>query len=343
MHDLALPRIGYLHSWTSTQDEGWVRLAFDKLHVPYTYFGDNQVRRGNLRAKYDVIIYPSTGVDLSATAAPTGPPVPYKKTDATPNLATSPDQTDDTRGGLGQDGLRELVKFMNDGGVLITEGGTSSFLTQSGVTSGMSIDQQGDLYAPGSVIKAMLSDKTSPILYGYDNNSIGTMFVRSPLFGLTASPHAPTTNAAVRPGEPVGGGAMQPMSSAPRLTTLDGTGAPPAPAGGGRAGGAGFGGGGRGGGGRGGGPMPTAAQLGVTTQGAPRVIVSYPTDPNDLLLSGELVGGENLAGRPVVVDSEVGKGHAVQFANRPFWRFQTQGNFFLVFNTMLNWDHLGAK
>ena len=158
MHDLTLPRIGYIHSWTSTQDEGWVRLAFDKLHVPYTYFGDNLVRRGGLRARYDVIIYPSTGVDLSATAAPTGTPTPYKKSDATPNLATSPDQTDDTRGGLGQDGLRELVKFMNDGGVVITEGGTSSFLTQAGVTSGMTIDPQGDLYAPGSVIKALLTD-----------------------------------------------------------------------------------------------------------------------------------------------------------------------------------------
>ena len=339
MHDLTLPRIGYIHSWTSTQDEGWVRLAFDKLHVPYTYFGDNLVRRGGLRAKYDVIIYPSTNVDLSATAPPTGTPTPYKKTDATPNLATSPDQTDDTRGGLGQDGLRELVKFMNEGGVVITEGGTSSFLSQAGVTSGMTIDQQGDLYAPGSVIKALLADKSSPILYGYDGNAIGTMFRSSPLFGLTASPHAPTTNSPVRPGEPIGGGAMQPMSAAPRLTTLDGTGAPPAPAGGGRGG---FGGGGRGGGRGAGGPLPTAAQLGVTTQGTPRVVLSYPTDPNDLLLSGELVGAENLAGRPVVVDSEVGKGHAVQFANRPFWRFQTQGNFFLVFNAMLNWDHLGA-
>jgi hypothetical protein len=349
MHDLTLPRIGYIHSWTSTQDEGWVRLAFDKLKVPYTYFGDNLVRKGGLRAKYDVIIYPSTGVDLSATSAPTGDPIPYKKTDVTPNIATSPDQTDDTRGGLGQDGLRELIKFMNDGGVVITEGGTSSFLTQTGVTSGMTIDPQGDLYAPGSVIKAMLTDKSSPILYGYTDNAIGTMFRSSPLFGLTANPHAattadPTAATAGRGAGPVGGGAMQPMSSGPQLTTIDGSGAPAEPpAGGGRgaAGGRGAG-GGRGGRG-GGGPMPSAAELGVTTQGAPRVILSYPTNAKDLLLSGELVGGENLAGRPVVVDSTVGKGHAVQFANRPFWRFQTQGNFPLVFNTLLNWDHLGVK
>ena len=39
MHDLDVPRIGYIHTWTSTQDEGWVRLALDNFKVPYTYFG----------------------------------------------------------------------------------------------------------------------------------------------------------------------------------------------------------------------------------------------------------------------------------------------------------------
>ena len=28
-HDLDVPRIGYVHTWRTTQDEGWVRLAFD--------------------------------------------------------------------------------------------------------------------------------------------------------------------------------------------------------------------------------------------------------------------------------------------------------------------------
>src|SRR4029077_3458825 len=28
-HDLTIPRIGYVHSWSRTQDEGWVRAALD--------------------------------------------------------------------------------------------------------------------------------------------------------------------------------------------------------------------------------------------------------------------------------------------------------------------------
>jgi hypothetical protein len=72
------------------------------------------------------------------------------------------------------------------------------------------------------------------------------------------------------------------------------------------------------------------------------VLLSFPSDPNDLLLSGLLVGGESLAGRAVAVDAPLGKGHVILFANRPFWRWQTQGNFFLAFNAILNWDHLDA-
>ena len=49
MHDLDVPRIGYIHTWTSTQDEGWVRMAFDNFKVPYTYFADNLVRRATCK------------------------------------------------------------------------------------------------------------------------------------------------------------------------------------------------------------------------------------------------------------------------------------------------------
>jgi hypothetical protein len=60
-HDLDIPRIGYVHSWSRTQDEGWVRAALDTFGVPYTYFADQKLKDGNLRSKYDVIIFPHVG------------------------------------------------------------------------------------------------------------------------------------------------------------------------------------------------------------------------------------------------------------------------------------------
>jgi len=80
----------------------------------------------------------------------------------------------------------------------------------------------------------------------------------------------------------------------------------------------------------------------VAPEARPRVILRFPTDPNDMLLSGGLVGQQALVGRPLVVDAPLGKGHVVMFANRPYWRWQTHGSFNLGFNAILNWNHLDA-
>ena len=74
----------------------------------------------------------------------------------------------------------------------------------------------------------------------------------------------------------------------------------------------------------------------------PRVILRFPNNPDDMLLSGGLVGQEVLVGRALVIDSPLGKGHVVMFANRPFWRYQTHGSFNLALNAILNWNHLDA-
>jgi hypothetical protein len=330
MHDLDVPRVGYIHSWSSTQDEGWVRMALDKLKVPYTYFADNTVRQGNLRAKYDVIIYPAGPVQVDGGEMPTsGAPQPYKKTDLTPNIGTAPDTTEDRRGSLGRDGMRALETFVQEGGVLIAEGPPAAVFPDYRLVPGLATEQPANLWAPGSVMKTILGDRTSPILYGYDQNALGVMYNSGPVLALTAG--AGRGRGGGRGAPPSFQPNLQPMATPPRLTTLDG---PPSaattpPGGRGAAGGRGaFPGGGRG---------------GAETQSAgPRVLLSYPNDPNDLLLSGALVGGESLAGRPALVDVPLGKGHVVLFGIRPFWRYETQGSFFLAFNAILNWNDLNA-
>ena len=72
------------------------------------------------------------------------------------------------------------------------------------------------------------------------------------------------------------------------------------------------------------------------------MVVQFPANANDMLLSGTLAGGEALANRALAVDVPLGKGHIVMFALRPFWRWQTQGTYFLAFNAILNWNHLDA-
>jgi len=72
----------------------------------------------------------------------------------------------------------------------------------------------------------------------------------------------------------------------------------------------------------------------------PRVVFAFHQKRDSLRLSGLLVAGEELAGRPAVLDAPVGAGHVVLFAIRPFWRWETQGSFALAFNTILNWNDL---
>ncbi len=148
-HDLTVPRIGYAHSWTSTQDEGWVRGALDHYGVPYTYFGEPLLKDGNLRAKYDVIIYPSGGGGAGAGGgrgggggggggrggAATGP-VPYKKSAEFPSFGT-PDSTDDIRATAGPEAMKALYEFVQAGGTLITEGGTASVFPNLDLTPGV--------------------------------------------------------------------------------------------------------------------------------------------------------------------------------------------------------------
>jgi zinc carboxypeptidase len=356
MHDLDVPRIGYIHTWTSTQDEGWVRMAFDRFKVPYTYFADNLVRQGNLRQKYDVIVFPHAGgtANTLVYGGVTGnEPRPYKKTDDTPHLGIQ-DSTDDMRGGLGYDGLQELYKFVQQGGVLITEGSTATIFPEFNLTQGIAIENPENLYVRGSVLKTVLGDRRSPVLYGYDQNALAVYFNQAPVMIVGGGGGG-------RGGGGRGGGPnipgipnMEPNRTQPRLTTLEPSSGPAdagATAGQGRGGGRGAGRGGRGGAAAGGAQGEAAPQGfggGGIGRGAgptgpqPRVLLSFPADPNDLLLSGLLVGAESLAGRAVAIDAPIGKGHVIMFANRPFWRWQTQGDFFLGFNAILNWDHLDA-
>jgi hypothetical protein len=209
------------------------------------------------------------------------------------------------------------------------------------------------------VLKTILGDKNSPVLYGYDQNAMAVYFNQAPVMRVGGAGFGGGRGGAGSGVPSVGN--LTPNATPPTLTTLDGSPAPATGAArGGRAGGGGRGGfgggapagaaaaegasaeqaaggggrGGRGRGGLGGGSDPNAS--------APRVLLSFPTNPNDLLLSGLLIGGDSLAGRAVAIDAPIGKGHVVMFANRPFWRWQTQGNFFLGFNAILNWNDLDA-
>jgi hypothetical protein len=337
-HDLDVPRIGYVHSWQRTQDEGWVRAAFDHFGVPYTYFSDIKLREGNLRAKYDVIVFPHAGGGSQGLVnGITGPdPIPYKKSDLTPNLGVQ-DSADDIRGGMGVEGLFELYRFVREGGTLIVEGSTATLFPDYGFTSGVTVETPDQLFVRGSVMRGVFSDRKSPIAYGYDAQ-VPVYFSQAPVLNVGGG-----FGAGGFGGGGFGGGGAQipgvgqnttPMANRLQLSPWDAEAAPA-----------------RRPGGPGGAPAADemaqmrqmAREFGITIdEGRARAILRFPQNPNDMLLSGTLAGGQLLANRAQVIDAPVGKGHVVMFAIRPFWRWQTQGTYFLGFNAILNWNDLDA-
>jgi hypothetical protein len=70
------------------------------------------------------------------------------------------------------------------------------------------------------------------------------------------------------------------------------------------------------------------------------VVLRFHEKADSLLVSGLLVAGDELAGKPAVVDAPVGSGHVVMFGIRPLWRWESQGSFALALNAIANWDHL---
>ena len=336
-HDLAVPRIAIVHTWTNTQNEGWFRIEFDRLQIPYTYISDQVIRNTpNLREKFDVLIFPPVGgsAQTIVNGMPMrGDPIPWKASTVTPNFAQSPDQTDDMRGGMSVIGVANLQKFIENGGLFITIGGVSQIPIDYGITSGVSIQPAERLQARGSIYNATFADRKSPIAYGYDAG-LPIYFSQSPLFQVAAG----------GPGGFGGGGG-------------GGAGAGGGPAGANRASG------------RGGVNDPDVIQAmpqprpaperapgagGADTdeqrespfytppQMRPRVVMRFAADEKNLLVSGMLAGGSELTNKPAIVDVPVGRGHVVMFATNPMWRHQTQGEFFLLFNAALNYDNLGV-
>ena len=165
-HALRAPRVAILHTWATTQTEGWWRQAFDTAKVPFTYISTQDVAAdADLGSKFDVIIFPPVGRGTEAivNGMPMwGNPLPWKKTTLTPNLG-SEDETDDMRPGLGWTGVAHLQDFVRRGGLLITSMDTAELAVGTGFTPGVSVTARQRLRIVGSAVRSKMVDATSPI------------------------------------------------------------------------------------------------------------------------------------------------------------------------------------
>jgi hypothetical protein len=332
-HPARAPRVAILHTWLGTQTEGWWRQAFDVLSIPFDYISTQDVAKNpNLNLKYDVILFPPTsgnGTAIIQGMPMWRNPVPWKNSPETPNISTLA-QTDDMRPGLGWQGLENLESFVAKGGVLVTVANTAEFAVQFGLTNGVTANSAKNNAVVGSLLRTKLVDETSPILYGVSDNLAvysddgGSFSVSSTRgggrgFGGGGGSNARATGRGTADDPDVTQGRpLDPKFEAPPRATVQPWQAAPITD-----------------------DMLRNPISIIPPDQRPRVLLRF-ADQKELLVSGLLDGGSDIAQRPAVVDVPMQKGHVVLFANNPLWRGETIGSYALVFNTMLNWDNLNA-
>ena len=347
MHAARASRVAILHQWTSTQTEGWWRQAFDLYKIPYDYIDPDTIRKTpDLRSKYDVIIFGPGGGTSAVEGTPLWrTPIPYRNSAETPNVGTWA-QTDDTRIGMGLEGLMHLREFINAGGVFLASNSSAELAISNNFTYGVSANRPGAASrVVGSLLRTRLVDATSPVVYGVPDNLAmysddGNSFSVSANVGGARGAAAPAAGTGgggrgggAGAGRPTGRGTPDDPDVVQGRPNDEGTNLSALPP-----------------------PeqlqpwqyaLPTDEQLKrnpatlIPPQFRPRVAMRFEAQ-NRLLVSGLLDGGADIAQRPVVVDVPVGKGHVVLFANNPIYRGETIGSYFMVFNTILSFDTLDA-
>lgn len=330
MHPARAARVALLHSWQSTQTEGWWRIALDQNKVPYDYIDPAFIgKTTDLRAKYDVILAgPGVGIQAINGAAMWKNAQPWKKSDETPNIGTYA-ETDDTRVGMQLEGLVNLRNFVNQGGVFLAATSSANTFIAAGIIRGVTPTTAGTgTRVVGSLLRGQVSDESSPLTYGIPTNLAlysdnGATFTvggggggAAPGAGRAGGPGPTRATGRGTPDDPdVPQGRPADLGAVPTPPTGD---TPTASAG------------------RGGPTITTPLEF------QPRVAMRFTSNQQQLLVSGLLAGGSDIAGQPVVVDIPSEKGHYVIFSANPMWRGSTVGAYGMVWNAILNFDKLST-
>ena len=149
-HEVKRPRIGLYQSWMADIDEGWTRWLLEEFGFAYTTVHNADVQSGNLRGRFDTLIF----ADESPAAIENG----YAPGAMPPEFT----------GGLGERGAEALRQFVRGGGTAIFLNRASGYaigylgVRAKNVVAGVPVR---DFYCPGSLLRARL-DLRSPLTRG---------------------------------------------------------------------------------------------------------------------------------------------------------------------------------
>jgi hypothetical protein len=162
------PRIGLYYPWTGGNiDEGWTRWVLEQYEFVATTLHNSDIREGNLRRQFDVIILPDQ--------------LPRELIDGFTANTVRPE----FRGGIGDAGVDHLMRFVAEGGTLVTLGSASDLVIDRfpipvrDLKRGLRREQH---FAPGTILRIQV-DTSNPMGYGMARDTYG-FYNNSPFFSL---------------------------------------------------------------------------------------------------------------------------------------------------------------
>jgi hypothetical protein len=302
-HTIELPRLAVMHTW-STQNVGWVRYTFDQIRLPYTLINPDDLRRGNLLNRFDVIIFPNSGGDLARMVHGIDRkygPIAYTKTAEFPSHGT-PDSSPDLTGGMGFEGLGNLQRFVQDGGVFVALANSGTLAVDGGLVRGVTRVAQPSFSTPGSELLAKVVNRAHPITYGYEEFT-SVFRGGGPIFDIRARER---DRVVLQFGS-------KKVEVEPESVELSIRQESPAPA-----------------------TEPSAP----ATEPPAEKTQPEKEDKKDLVLSGFVRGKDVVDGKPAILDIPSGRGRVVLFNFNPMHRYLNHSDFRFVYNVILNWNDL---
>ncbi len=175
---LKAPRLGMYKRYAGgNMDEGWTNWLLQDFEFAFTSIFNKDMKASSLTKKYDVIIIPDDSVD--AIIEGRGRRRGGEQSDA--------DVPKEYRGGIGDEGVKNLKTFVKNGGTLITFNGSYEFakeLFKLPIENTLEGIPTKEFWCPGSTLNIAV-DNSHPIAYGMPQNTT-TLFRRSPSIRVSA-------------------------------------------------------------------------------------------------------------------------------------------------------------
>jgi hypothetical protein len=170
-------RIGLWDRYGGATTSGWIRWILERHEFAVERVYPQELDRGKLTDRYDVLILPDEAVPATRAAEPSDPPSEYRHTTgAISRSRTAP----------------QLREFVERGGTLIVIGDATVMAdailggivrAPAGTIDGGS-GARDTFYVPGSVLRVNV-DNRLPLGYGFERE-VDVMFESSPVFTVSA-------------------------------------------------------------------------------------------------------------------------------------------------------------